>query len=111
LDPEGFYSYVRFRYPLGERTFFKGVKTLPPGSILKVNDQAPCLRRFWSVTPQPPFLGDYVDALSVIRDLLEDAVHIQMRSDRSFCTYLSGGLDSSYIALVQRNIGRKLRSL
>jgi len=102
LDPEGFYSYVRFRYPLGERTFFKGVKTLPPGSILKVNDQAPCLRRFWSVTPQPPFLGDYADALSVIRDLLEDAVHIQMRSDRSFCTYLSGGLDSSYLTAIAR---------
>jgi asparagine synthase (glutamine-hydrolysing) len=99
-DPEAYYSYVRFRYPIGERTFDRNIQMLPPGSILSWSGGSVIVRRFWEITPQPLFDGTYEEALSGVAELLDDSIRLRMRSDHSFCTFLSGGLDSSYLTSV-----------
>jgi asparagine synthase (glutamine-hydrolysing) len=99
-DPEAYYSYVRFRYPIGERTFDRNVRMLPPGSVLTWSGGSVVTRRFWEIRPQPPFTGTYDEALDGVAELLEDSIRLRMRSDHSFCTFLSGGLDSSYLTAI-----------
>lgn len=101
-DPEAFYSYARFRYPLGERTFFKSVKMIPPGNIVTIRDGKVTLDCYWDIQEPKPFTGSYEEARHAARELFLNAVEIQMRSDHSFCTYLSGGLDSSYLTAIAR---------
>jgi asparagine synthase (glutamine-hydrolysing) len=99
-DEEGWYSYARFRYPLGERSYYRGARIVPPGTLLTVRDGTVSASTWWTIREPEPFAGSYEEAREQARALLQDAVRIQMRSDHSFCTYLSGGLDSSYLTAV-----------
>lgn len=90
------------------RTVLEGVEELPPGSMLVVEPgQAPRLRRYWDV-PAPA--GDderRVDPAAAgeeLRALLQDAVRLRLRADVPVGAYLSGGLDSTIIAGLTRQI-------
>jgi asparagine synthase (glutamine-hydrolysing) len=115
--PEPDYSAIReylvFQYVLGEETFFRGVRKLPPGRYQTVD-----LRSFQTRTVkywEPDFAVDTSlseeSSAERLRELLEDTVRIQMRSDVPLGTYLSGGLDSSLVtALSSRNSAAAIKT-
>lgn len=80
-------------------TFFKGVEKLPPGHSLRVDVSTGQLRveRYYSLASHPTNLADEC-APDLVRDLLEDATVLRLRSDVRVGTCLSGGLDSSSVA-------------
>ncbi len=97
-DLEAFYSWLRFRYPVGARSFDRRVRQLPPGHLL-IRDRGGRVRveRWWDGRRAPSFPGDRKEALEEVDRLLRSSVELRMRSDHDFCTYLSGGLDSSLL--------------
>jgi asparagine synthase (glutamine-hydrolysing) len=80
------------------RTFFKGVAKLPPGHRMRVDVSTGQVEvmRYYSLRPQPGI--DDEDAAHLVRDLLNDATRLRLRSDVRVGTCLSGGLDSSSVA-------------
>jgi len=80
------------------RTFFRGVAKLPPGHRLRVDVSTGQveLTRYYSLHPQPGI--DDEDAPHALRNLLDDATRLRLRSDVRVGTCLSGGLDSSSVA-------------
>jgi asparagine synthase (glutamine-hydrolysing) len=83
------------------RTFYKSVHKLPPATSMVVCDTACRTRQYWRVDDCPQIRLDspaaYVERL---RGLLEDAVACRVRSDYPIASHLSGGLDSSSIAVI-----------
>lgn len=85
----------------GEETFFAGVRRLPPAHNLSFGPDGLLIRRYWSLEPsEAP--ADPVDA---VRELFLDAVRLQLRSDVPVGTALSGGIDSSAIAVAVAHHG------
>jgi asparagine synthase (glutamine-hydrolysing) len=95
--------------PLEGRSAFEGVESLPPGSMLIADPRGVVRRRYWD--------WDFSEAESAVirprdsyaeelRSLLTDAVRLQLRADVPVGTYLSGGLDSSAITALVRNVSR-----
>jgi asparagine synthase (glutamine-hydrolysing) len=79
----------------GESTFFAGVVRLPPAHSLTFGPEGLRTRRYWSLEPtEPP-----ADAVAAVRETFLDAVRLQLRSDVPVGTCLSGGIDSSSIAV------------
>jgi len=79
----------------GDETFFDDVVRLPPAHSLTFGPNGLRLRRYWSLEPaEPP-----ADATAAVRRLVLDAVRLQLRSDVPVGTCLSGGIDSSSIAV------------
>jgi asparagine synthase (glutamine-hydrolysing) len=81
------------------RTFFKGVEKLAPGHSLRVDVSTGEFRiaRYYSLAPRSTEVeGEGIPKL--VRDLLEDATRLRLRSDVRVGTCLSGGLDSSSVA-------------
>jgi asparagine synthase (glutamine-hydrolysing) len=82
-----------------DRTFFKDIKKLSPGHLLRAN-----LSTGWIEVEQYYSLAlgareaDERTAPDLLRDLLEDATRLRLRSDVRVGTCLSGGLDSSSVA-------------
>jgi asparagine synthase (glutamine-hydrolysing) len=113
LDEAGLAQIFTFWAAVGERTVFKGVRSLPAGHLLIVEQGAERLERYWEWSfPEGPGRTDLTmeEAAEGLRALLRDAVRLQSRSDVPVGAYLSGGLDSCGIAALTAEAGAdKLR--
>jgi asparagine synthase (glutamine-hydrolysing) len=85
-------------------TFFAGIERLPPAHSLILDEGGLHLRRYWQLELCDPPPGDAADAL---RELVLDSIRLRLRSDVPIGTALSGGLDSSTIAVA---VDRLLRT-
>jgi len=104
VDEESLVRFLTFFYLPGERTFFQGIRKLPPAHVMECRAGRVSMRRFWALPeadPAPPF--DRVGAVERLRELLEESVRLRLISDVPLGAFLSGGIDSStVVALMQR---------
>lgn len=92
-----------------DNTFFEGVRKVPAGTSISIelDGVEPRLghtRSFWDgaeIARREADVG-VGDAVERLRDLLESAVALRLRSDVPVGVLLSGGLDSSAIAAIAR---------
>ena len=95
-------AYLAFGYVPSPATFFRGIRKLPPASLMVVDERgASAPRAYWDLTY--PREGEAArvsldEAASRVRALLEDAVRKRLVSDVPLGVLLSGGVDSSAVA-------------
>jgi asparagine synthase (glutamine-hydrolysing) len=100
LDPLALAEIFTFWAPLATRSVFEGVRSLEPGHLMVSEGGHTRTECYWDwdFPPEPVratrTAGEYAEEL---RELLIDAVRLQLRSDVPVGAYLSGGLDSSVI--------------
>ena len=96
---------------LGARTCYRAVRRLLPGHALSVERGAVRLDRWWRPEETPPAPPASDDALAeACLALLSEAVRDRLRDARSVGVHLSGGLDSSGVAvLAARELRRRER--
>lgn len=78
-----------------DETFFAGVRQLPPGHSLTFDARGLRLDRYWTLEPRDP----PADPVETFRELFLDSIRLRLRSDVPLGTALSGGLDSSAVAV------------
>lgn len=107
IDPAAIEQIATLWVTVPPRTPFKGIEELPPGRLLVLEPGHRTLHQYWR--HEFPDASDYEDRpfdawQADVREQLQDAVRLQLRSDVPVATYLSGGLDSSILtALVKRH--------
>jgi len=95
-----------FWSPLEPATVFEGIEALPPGHLMIAENGHTRVRRYWdwafpeSLSPDTRSGASYAEEL---RELLVDAVRLQLRADVPVGAYLSGGLDSSIVTTIIKN--------
>ena len=105
LDPRALAQTFTFWAPLAPRTAFQDIMQLQPGHFMHVRDGRPTITRYWSLTF--PEAGreaqiSQEEAAEQLRRLLSDATRLRLRADVPVGSYLSGGIDSTYIAALIR---------
>jgi asparagine synthase (glutamine-hydrolysing) len=86
-------------------TFFEGVRQLPAGHCLRVaaaptgGEATVAVRRWWDLDPGKSLVLPPAEAVERFRALFDDAVRIRLRADVPVGTCLSGGIDSTSIAV------------
>jgi asparagine synthase (glutamine-hydrolysing) len=99
VDLQALDLYLTFRYVPGPQTLFRGIKKLPPGHLLVLEDGRTQVRRYWELV-----LGDYRPAVNLdeaveeFGGLFRETVHRHLISDVPVGMLLSGGIDSSAVA-------------
>jgi asparagine synthase (glutamine-hydrolysing) len=88
-----------------EITYYRDVFRVPPGSTVQVRGTALSKHQFWD----PECIGDVRfandhDYVEAFKALLDDAVKVRLRSCRTPCAQITGGLDSSSIAVIAADI-------
>ena len=89
----------------GDRTFFADIASLPPGHWLQLDlNSGETVRRQWYDLAQriAPSRPRYAEAIATIRDLLADSVRLRHIANVPLGAALSGGLDSTAIAIFSR---------
>ncbi len=111
IDLAALNEYFTFQNVLTDRTLFKGVHLLPPGSWMTVDAgsrKPPVTHRYWDYhfDPDPPKM-EMREAADELQRLFTQAVTRQLMSEVPLGCYLSGGMDSGSITAVARaNLGR-----
>ncbi|HYI41897.1 MAG TPA: asparagine synthase (glutamine-hydrolyzing) [Allosphingosinicella sp.] len=97
LDPAAVHLYFHYQYVPEPLTAVRGVRKLDAGRLLVVDLEPWTVReiRYWSLEDCPPVEGD---PATLIRERLDEASRLTLRSDVPIGVALSGGLDSSLIA-------------
>lgn len=104
-DIAGLHDYFTFQFCLGEKTMFSGVQQLKPAHCGSVGqDMRIALRRYWEVHYDLDWDHDEEYFVSRVRDRLADSVRVHLRSDVEVGAYVSGGMDSSLISLLAREL-------
>jgi asparagine synthase (glutamine-hydrolysing) len=91
--------------PLEPNTVFDGIDSLPPGHVLVATEHGVRRTRYWDwqFPTEAPLKRSEAHCAAELRELLIDAVRLQLRADVPVGAYLSGGLDSSIITALIRN--------
>ncbi len=105
LDPIALSQVFHYWCSLAPRTMFQSIAELPPGHNLIVEGDQAEVKAYWQLDYSPltstRSVSDWADRL---RALLVDAVRLRLRADVPVGAYLSGGLDSSLIASLVRQV-------
>ena len=103
-DLNGLKDYLSFQFTLGEKTLFRGVKQLLPAHSLTLQNDSLKIRKYWEVQYELDWYhtGNYFR--DELRNRLMDSINVHLRSDVPVGSYLSGGLDSSIVGSLARQL-------
>ena len=101
MDEDAFFEYLSLQLIMGSKTMFKNIKTLEPAHYMIVREgKVVEHKNYWSIdysVDETKTEAQFADELLV---LLENSLSLQIRSDVPVGSYLSGGLDSSTVAVL-----------
>jgi asparagine synthase (glutamine-hydrolysing) len=100
IDPLALAEIFTFWAPIGSRSVFAGIESLPPGHLLVAEAGRVTTRTYWDwqfPSGMPDDRRSADECAEELRSLMIDAVRLQLRADVPVGAYLSGGLDSSII--------------
>ncbi len=96
LNKAALRPYLTFQYSSMEETFFKGVYKLKPAHYLVVENGKLETVQYWHNTFKP-INRDLRENVEQIKEILKESVAYHKISDVKVGSFLSGGIDSSYI--------------
>ena len=95
VDLKSLGKLFALRYVPSPDTLFREIKKLNPGHHMVVDQYGLKVERFWNWKPETPTRLKEDELIESYRELLEDAVRLQMRSDVPVGLFLSAGIDSN----------------
>ncbi|MGG1487282.1 asparagine synthase (glutamine-hydrolyzing) [Peribacillus castrilensis] len=110
LDVDSLQHYLSFQYVPEPSTLTKSIKKLPPGHFFtKKPGQKMDIKKYWKPNFQPSNMEDS-KLIKEVQDTLIDSVNVHMRSDVPVGSFLSGGIDSSFIVSIAKQINPKIKT-
>jgi asparagine synthase (glutamine-hydrolysing) len=105
LDPDGIASYLAQGFVVGPNTIIEGVRLLPNASILTLapglgESNAVALKQYWKLPSSAAGATTEQD----LHDVLANTVRMQLVSDAPLGIFLSGGIDSSAVAVLASEV-------
>lgn len=98
LNEEAVYSYLSFQFSAREESFFKGIYELPPGHFLTFSEEGGLeIREYWDPVFATQEGMELSTAVKKIEEVFEDSVKVHLTADTEVGSFLSGGIDSSYV--------------
>ena len=100
LNTDALENYLTFQYSPTAETFFKNTYKLPPAHYFIYQNDVLTVKRYWEVKfdiDEKPTLDEWVDQIS---DVFHDSVKAHKIADVEVGSFLSSGVDSSYVACI-----------
>ena len=97
LDAGALRSYLALGYVPSPQSMFKGVRKLPPATVMVAADGRVEEHCYWRPPADVDRSRTENDWIASVRERLEESVRMQMVSDVPIGAFLSGGVDSSAV--------------
>lgn len=96
LNKELIAPYLSFSFNPANETFFKGVYCLEPGNTLTVKENSVIIEPYYNLEFKQKEI-EFNKVVEQIRQIMKESVQHHMLSDVEVGSFLSSGIDSSYI--------------
>ncbi|MEF9991932.1 MAG: asparagine synthase (glutamine-hydrolyzing) [Romboutsia sp.] len=96
VNKDALKPYLTFQYSVLDETFFKGVFKLKPGHYLTFKDGILDIKKYWDIEFNQEDIS-IDESIKRIEDVIEESVEAHRDSEVPLGSFLSGGVDSSYI--------------
>lgn len=93
-------DYLTFQYSVGEETFFKNVYKLQPGHYFKYKDHNLTIKKYYSIAFEPDNKKSEHQWQKTLKEILNDSIKAHKHADVEVGSFLSSGVDSSFISTV-----------
>lgn len=108
IDRVALHEYLSFLCIPAPRSIYRAIRKLPPATFLEFSPDAPLdqaePQRYWQSAFTPKLDLSYTDACHQTRALLERAVTRRLQAEVPLGAFLSGGIDSTAVAGLMRQI-------
>ena len=111
IQTQAIYDYLSLGAVPQSETIFKGVFCLPPASVMWLDQPEAEPKEYWTLKSRDKLNISNDELYERVRQAIREAVRIRLRSDVPLGILLSGGLDSSIVALeAAREVGGSLQT-
>lgn len=100
LNLKALNHYMSFQYSPGCESFFEGVYKLPPAHYFIYKDGKMDINRYWQVEFDPDDTKTKEQWIEQVGRVFEESVAMHKISDVEVGSFLSSGIDSSYVTAV-----------
>jgi asparagine synthase (glutamine-hydrolysing) len=109
INPAALAQYLTLGYVPAPLTMYQGIHKLPPGHFLTWRSGKTRVERYWRLSFEPGSIRNRSEALELVREKLDESIHLRLRSDVPVGLLLSGGLDSNAVlARLVRGLGQRV---
>ena len=104
IDRTSLQHYLSFQYVPEANTITEGIHILPPGHYFTIRPgHELAIAAYWRAKFQPISTSDET-AAEEIRNVMRDSVQAHLRSDVPVGAFLSGGIDSTFIVSLAKEV-------
>ena len=105
LNEPQVYHYLKYKYARRPETFYKNIFELEPGCLLQADADVFEIKQWKRAAIQPSSEPKSSSVLKDIQDILLRSVERQLESDVTNGIFLSGGVDSTLLLALVRELG------
>lgn len=104
IDKYSMMLYLGHSYVPAPRTIYMNISKLMPGEQINIENNAIKISKYWDVDNYPEEKVEKKEAVTLLRGVLDEAIKLQTRSDVPVGLFLSGGVDSSAVAVLTKEV-------
>ncbi len=104
VNVQGVADHLTLRYIPAPDTMFKGIKKLPSGHWMSVDRTGPRIQEYWNFQFSHEKPRSYEEYSEELRSRFTDCVKMRLMSDVPLGATLSGGVDSTLIVALMRDL-------
>lgn len=105
LDEQGMAAYFKYGFTPAPHTLYSRIYKIPPAFYLLIQDGEVSIQEYWRLTYQNKFDNNESEVADRLFELFKSSVQYQLISDVPLGAFLSGGIDSSSIVHMMRELG------
>ncbi len=98
VNPEALENYLTFQYSVLPETFFQGIYRLMPAHYFTFKHGKMDIKRYWEPKFEPDSSKTLDEFVDIIDGAMQDSIKKHKISDVEVGSFLSSGVDSSYVA-------------
>jgi asparagine synthase (glutamine-hydrolysing) len=104
VDKYSVMLYLGHSYVPAPRTIYKNISKLMPGEQIIIENNTVKISEYWNVDNYLEENLEKEEAVGLLRGALDESIKLQTRSDVPVGLFLSGGVDSSVVAVLTKKI-------
>lgn len=101
LNSEAIKPFMTFQYPAINETFFKGVFKLKEGHYFTYQNGVMNIKQYFDFHADPKNMS-FEETVNLIDKTVKDSINLHREADVEVGSFLSSGVDSSYVTAVLR---------